>query len=898
VSDVEVRTTVAEAVTWEELRDTIVHGSVPGVAALLSATPPELLKHLVGDIKALYRQTNAELRASDDSWSTMGDRPARIVVAAVMCEQTPAQVAWWIRRRDLPFTLLRRAPWGSLDRSQEGLIGEVLVARRDDAWLAELAARLTEALTSPMVRWQLFGLIMQLVAVSGAQVPLTDGYVLAWLAENPVLRTEPRLRELVARIFEVPGAAEFLSTWSSIPETLAELTAEGVLDRAAMLDGCTAKLLRDDTIGNLRGFHRLHDAIDPTADEVGARLPTYLGMIASSHSATAKRAQAALKALDADKPLESATLAELSVAVFTRPEANLATTQLAWIGAAIGRDPAAAPELLSTLTTAFGHRAIAVQQRALRFAAKHLKPNRTSKTVVVDDELRSRLREAAGLLDPVLAPEARAVFGAGPDETAASASTSAPGSAPEVDAPQAYQPPPRSVPIDSVEELAEAFAPVLAQYDADVAQAERIMAAVARFAHHDRSAFTALAPLAARYPALEGSSLSWARWQVPGALQLLFLAALDRTPLPRGTTGELASWRPGAAKVMLVRIYELADAIVTDRPAPCLLATPTESNGAIDPQAFLDRLAEYHACAAEPMRRDLEQALVRLPPDPGPAVRAALAGLRPLPGTFPDFAGFYIRRREDEIAYDPYRETILPAPPRAARFADRVGIHTKARPGLSVYHDLLPERSFADFHGASAPEVPAGDWPLLLPHHPDVVAAHAMRLLLAEAMDTARIPSVFPQLAETAGIPGPVAHAALAYGMVARTPENRIAAVDGLLILAARGLLDPATLGLHIGQLLGAGMIKPNRLIPSLDDAARGGAAREIVAVAAAAIAELADVPQARGLPDLLLLAARYAGQAGGPPVAFPRLDELAALAKPARVAQEAKRLSLILRQS
>jgi hypothetical protein len=913
VGDVEVQAPVAEAVAWESLRDAIMSGSDHDVAALLSPVPPAQLKHLAADIKTLYQQTNAELRDSEDAWSTVGTRPSRIVVAGVMCEQTPAQVAWWIRRRDLPFGLLRS--WPSRDGGQqEGLIGELLVARRETTWLAELAARLSEALTSPGRRWELFGLIKRLIAASGAQVPLADGFVLAWLEEAPDMRAEPRLREIAARIFEVPGAGAFLGPWSPIPERLAELTAEGVLERSAMLDSCSAKLLSDDTIGNLRGFHRLHDLLGPTPDEVGARLPTYLGMIASSQSATAKRAQAALKALDAHKPLESATLAELSDTVFSRPETNLPTAQIAWISAAIARDPAAAPELLSTLATAFGHRAVAVQQRALRLAAKHLKPKRTASKAApktgsmavssaVDDELRGRLREAAtSLLDPALEPEARAVFGTEPEETAASTPTSTSGSAPstpEALRPPAYQPPPRPVPIGSVEELAEAFAPVLAQREVALAEVERIMDAVARFAHSDRSAFAAaFASLAARHPHLkEGRYLSWARWQLSGALALLFRAALDRSRVPRGTTNEIASWRPGAAKVVLVRIYELAEALVADRPAPCLLAAPTEPNGAIDPQAFLGRLAEYGACGGEPMRRDLEQALLRLPPDPGPAVRAALAGQRPLPGTFPDFAEFYVRRNKDETSYDPYRETMPPAPPRAARFADKVGLNTKTRPGLSVYYALLPERSFGDFHGASAPEIPVGDWPLLLPHHPDVAAAHTMRFVLGEAMDVARIPSVFPQLAETAGAPGPVTHAALAYGLAARTPENRIAAVDGLLILAARGLLDPAVLGLHIGQLLGGDMIKHNRLIPSLDDAARGGAAREIVAVAAAAVAELADAPQARGLPDLLLLAARYAGQAqaGGPPVAFPHLDELAALAKPARVAQEAKRLSLVL---
>jgi hypothetical protein len=870
-------------ITWPRLHDTILNGSHRDVEALLAPLPQADLASFAANLKILLDDTMAWKRSGImDPTADPDGRLTRISIAAVLCEQTPAEVVWWIRQVDLAIAFWSQTR--RYGRNADGVLGGALVARRKPAWLADLAGRLAAELSVTQRDPVLYALINKLAEASGAQIPLTDAYVLAWLRESPDPRAHPRLRELAPRLFEIAGTGAFLD-WGRNAETLAEFVAEGVIDRGKALDGCSARLLSGDPPGNLRGLRRLHDALAPTPDEVSERLPAYLGMAASSAGATARLAQAALRLLDAHKPLDAATLAELTTAVFARPEANLATAQLAWIGTVIKRDPAAASELFSTLTTAFGHPAVAVQQRALRLAAKYLE----SPKAVVDDAVRRRLAEAAAnALDPALAAEARAVFGSG----------SGVASAPGAPAPPAYQPTPKPVPIHSVEELAEAFAPALVQREVDTAQAERILEAVARFAHRDRAVFAAFAPIAARYRAVEDDHVKWVRRQVFGALDLLFHAAFDGTPLPGDVARELESARPGTDKAVLLRIYELADALIAGRPTPCVLATPTESNGAIDPQAFLGRLAEYQACGARPMRCDLEQALLRLPPDPGPAVRAALvdtalAGSRLLPGGLPDFAELYARDEEGRIAYDAYLRPMRLAIQRAAHVTGGADLEAD----MSTYYALIPRRVPGDrYSGDVNGAVKPGDWPTLLPFHPDVVAALAITILFEDALDIARAATVFPRLAETGGAPGPVTHAALAIGMSGRTAENRIAAVDALLILAARGLLDPALLGVHIGQLLRHGLIKHNRIVTGLNDAAQGGAQREVVATVAAAFTELADIPHIRGLPDLLLLAARYAGEArSGPPIEFPRLAELAALTKPPRVVREAKRLSLVL---
>ncbi|HEY3868360.1 MAG TPA: DUF6493 family protein, partial [Actinocrinis sp.] len=487
------QTTAPGAVEWSQLRHAILKGQMGDLVKLLSPTPPSQLKHLTGELRTLYRETQAEMRSATGglNWiSKMRRRSDQIVAAAIMCEQTPARVAWWLKRR------------GAFDPKGFGwpdlrIVIDLLAPRREPAWLAELTARLAGDLTTPTRRWQLFELVQRLDAVSGAQVPLTDGFVLAWLDKNPDLRAEPRVREFAARIFEVPDTGEYLSSWTRLADTLAELTAEGALDRDEMLDGCVARLLRGGGASReLRGFHRLYDLLAPAPDEVAARLQTYLGMVAAGDGGTVKRAQTALKAVDALKPLGAATLRELATTVLARPEASIATAQLGWIDRAIRRDPSAAPELLGTLTTAFGHPAVAVQQRALRMAARHL----------VDDALRSRLRKAAaGLLDPALAAEAHAVFGAGADETEEFAAVHAA----EALAQPVYRQTPNPAPIASVEELVEAFAPAFASVDIDLAHTERIMEAVTRFAHLDRSAIAAFAPLPARFRAVEDDRQPW-----------------------------------------------------------------------------------------------------------------------------------------------------------------------------------------------------------------------------------------------------------------------------------------------------------------------------------------------------------------------------------------------------
>lgn len=193
---------------------------------------------------------------------------------------------------------------------------------------------------------------------------------------------------------------------------------------------------------------------------------------------------------------------------------------------------------------------------------------------------------------------------------------------------------------------------------------------------------------------------------------------------------------------------------------------------------------------------------------------------------------------------------------------------------------------------------PSAHWPALLPYRPDIVAAHAIPELYQQANDGSRsINPILPVLAETAGRPGPVVHLAVAYGLAAGRPENRVAAVDAILTLAVRALLDTHQLGTLLGDLWIGQMIKSNRLLTSLNEAARAGLPRETLAVVASMLPALAVRPSVRGLPDLLALGSECAAVTASP-LKIPELDGLTALRKPTRVATEARRLRQILGRS
>ncbi|MBS2966166.1 hypothetical protein KGA66_24180, partial [Actinocrinis puniceicyclus] len=473
-----------------------------------------------------------------------------------------------------------------------------------------------------------------------------------------------------------------------------------------------------------------------------------------------------------------------------------------------------------------------------------------------------------------------------------------------------YQPPAAPEPVTSPWQLVELFETALADTgtQTNAHNLERLLDGTVTEHNRDRTEFTdALRSLTTRYPA-DGID-PWDQRTLPGALRCLLYAILGEDRRTVSIMNELYSDAQTPLppdRAVVYRIYELVENLGKAR-IPGLLATPTHGDGTIDPEVLRFRLERYTNAAAEPLPCDLEQALLRVPADDAQRILASSPLLATPAGkqlaalfawgesALPFFERFVIRRRPGDR--DGAETGAVHAPRIAPRFSpphDLIGAIDRPPSPITVLA-RLPDPDEVHLFAWNGSSAHAALWPSLLPLHPELVAAHAIPALYQQANDTARDRNgLLPALAATAGWPGPVTHLALAYGLAAGRPENRAGAVEALVTLAARTLLDARALGSLCGELWASRMIKPNRLLSALDAAAQAGARREVFTAAAAALPTLARQPSVRGLADLLVLAADCA-RAADLHGQLPELAALTTLEKPSRVATEARRLRRIL---
>nr|WSX78752.1 DUF6493 family protein [Streptomyces sp. NBC_00899] len=915
-----------ETVGWDELR-ALIAGRVPQhVIERLSGVPASRLRHLRAPVKALLGELRREMAARDPArYAAAHDQLAATFVAGVLCSGTPREAFGWLTQRRLLDTTWPRPDGGSTNVDHHRVLALLLLDHRDRDWQRDLALRLAEWLPTNRGRgpWLItYGL----AAWSETDLPTTDGFIRGWawqgsairydhhqeirewFAEQglraPVphhstllswLRAEPRLAEYVPRLFEVDDiGAEFADAYAAgfgadneWAKALTALADEGALDRGRLLDQCLAKLLRGDRPGNLRGFAALHDQLAPSRDETAARAGTYVRLAADGAGTVAKTAQKLLKALDAEGRLETGDFEELCAAVLTRPETAPATAQLAWMDKVLRRDPARAAVLVATAALAFGHPAVGVQERALALVGRWM--------VHLGPEVQEQVREAAGALDAALRPEAARLLG----EEAGAAGTPPP--------PLPAVPVPKMPPaVGSPADLAERFAALLVARRIEAMELERVLEGAVVHHHADAAAVArAFAPLAARRPAQSDAN----GWSVT-TMQLALGCLMD---VLAGRSSDLAAQArklltedrfPSVDHVPLLRVHEIAERLPAEEP-PFLLATPTRADGSIDPAVLAGRLDRFRAASVTPWPDDLEQALLRIPP----AARAAVtvptqAGPGSDARTLPVFSGFHTQPFGVEEVPDAEGQRRI-ATPRV------VPVMTAATPPqqrtlaavLSQTPDPLEPQAYFWPHWMGRTYELSALWPSIAPHHQDLIAAHALPPLFKQAGDdTSRIgTTVLPLLAESAGsespsgAAGPVVHLALAYGLTAASRENRTAAVDALLALAALGRLDAAQLADCLAALWHEHLARPNRFVAALGEAARAGAAAEVWTVVRTAVSRVVTTPALKGLPDLLALGSQCAA-AGHVSDDFPELAQLALHARPARLATEAGRLQEILR--
>ncbi|MGW6972223.1 DUF7824 domain-containing protein [Streptomyces sp. NPDC054952] len=863
----------------DDVLEAVRTGRTTAVPGLLKPLDPGQRRALLADLKEL----RAELRASGwDRWQERDLMSPALVVAGAGCHTGAAAAAGWIGARDL-----RR--W----RQHPTPVLLDVLAGREPRWLGDLAHRLAARAGTAA---QDFPLISELVRLAGCPMPTTDGCVEGWAQAvgasgnrlTRALREDPHLTAFVPRLFETAEPVGSFA-WRCDPDdpqhwpaALARLAGEGRLERAVLLDGCVARLLRGGKPTELKPYQAVLRALQPTEEEEGRRAADWIALTADAPSSVAGDAQRTLARLAAADRLTPRMLAEMSTGALFRPEKKLVRAQLVLIGKELGRDPAAAPELLPALGEAFGHPDTDIQERALDLAAAHLTD---------DPDLRAELADRAHLLSPT--HRARAVDLLGP--AAAPAEDTGPYR-------ETLPPPPVPSPLapapETVQETVELVAAVVNSRTATVEEFERALDGLVRHAHRDRAALAeALRPALAGRWWLDPEQSRHLIGELPG-LERVAAAVLDVPPTGTPPVAVL-SWRsgchhPGLHTVVRARLNEAAGRVAT-RPLPFLLATPTVETGSLDPHVLVARLAEYRRLGEEPAPVDFAQALLRVRRDAG-AIAGATALGTPEGHRLASWLG---------AAGQPVSVTRRTA--SAVRYAygatpAHLVLDTGERPTVigefpEPFHELAgarkaPARCWDGGDDASALAV--------LPEDRETLAAWWLPTITSCALHEARDgAAVLPWLTAAGGPAGPALHLAVAAALGARHPEDRLRAVDALLTLAARDELDAVRLGEDLAELMTLGTVKPNRLADSLRTAAATGAHATTWAVLAAVLpALLTGTLDPRGAGELLATAADCVEQSGAASPNPAGLAEAAARGGRSRLVTQSVRLRDALRRN
>ncbi|PVC90230.1 DUF6493 family protein [Streptomyces sp. CS131] len=838
------------------------------------------------------KELRKEVRGWD--WQRRDRIRKALLVAGAGCHTGAAGCAAWIGGRDL-------RDW---TRSPYPLILASL-KDRDPAWLGDLAHRFAGRAALSEAEYTFVG---ELTRIARVPLPVTDNLVTGWTelvgaarwrrrTRRPlteILRDDPHAAVLAPRLFEMaelPPQVDFYDApdakdhW---PGALSALAEDGVLDRSYLVERCVARLMRGGKSVDQRFFLAVLQRLEATEDEEKSRLRNWTAMAADGIAPVASHAQQVLVRLDARGELPVRELADVSGAVLFRQEKKLVRAQLTLLGKVLRRDSSTAGELLPAVAEAFGHEAIDVQERALKLVARYL-------PAVVGPDVREQLASAAAQLGPMHRETVTALFGELAEEEGA---------------PQAYEeflppapvlrrqdPAPETV-AELVEEVAarvkahasEHWIPASAVLDtsAGITGFERALDGLVRLARSDREELTgslreALAGVHFVEHGLSpymvdprGISTSHGLSVVVASL-LGLVPERDRVAWRAKTvvTGSDACAHAALNGVLLDRVWEASEAIAAGR-VPFLLATPTWHTGAVEAAELVERLRTYRDLDVRPGPADFAQALLRVRRDSAPERAEAAAAAEALGTDEGDRLAAWIRAEDSVAPVLRHPATTVSRPSggtwwqRTTSGARQVLVATRER--------LVVQRDFPEaFHWLGRAQLPraqecyhwgperSSHWTATLPGDPETLAAWLMPDLLFAADQGQRGAVGFlPALAESAGETGGATHLALAYGLGARHPEDRTAAVDALLVLAARGRLDGAALGRELAILVDRDLVKVNRTADALGTAAATGAYRTVLTVLAAMLPGLLAYEKTpRRLGDLLSVAAECAERCG-----------------------------------
>ncbi|WP_336205268.1 DUF7825 domain-containing protein [Nonomuraea sp. LPB2021202275-12-8] len=842
---------------WIELLKLVRAGDTARTVHLLARLDAAGRKAIAAE---LPRYVTAQSRERNGWWD-WHEQFSPLIMAGVACLGGAAAVAAWVFRREFR--------WRKEDARDPGWILE-LVRDRPEAWRADVARRMVGRLRPlDTAEWEI---VAALVRETAIEPPAGDAFVIGWLLtlDPRSAGADPLFAHLAPRIFEPAGLAEAFSArqiWA-----VGQLVADGLLERADVIDGLVGRLLRDGPSGPV-ALADLHERLQLDLVEAAGRARDYVRLLPAAPVPVADMALAQLKRLDGAGRLEEELFAEAVEGLAFRPEKKLLRAAVSWAGEAVTRVPGRTDAALSVLATIFRQDVLDLQERAVRLAVRLAGQ--------AGEQGRAAVIEAAGGLPDGLREQISMAYGETIAEEVAVAASLVAG------------PGPRPLPpIASPEELAQEI--VAMGWPLGVHAFERILAGLVEWADREPQALReALRP----WGQLDRAQFGFYGHDViEGGYELLrrvvhaFAAPEDSAKLSQAIAQTRRRQDAGGPLDGLFqqRARELIAPFESGAGYPVLLAAPTSGTGHVDPETLLDRLERLEAAGVEALPADLAQALLRLPrgidqaiveragkltSDAGRACAAWLASGGPA---------------------DP-QVTCWVSSRRAYHGGDYKDVHAEL--SLSLPDPLAP------FHELFAPGTghtyTLEWWPSAMPSHREVVAAHLAPYLPASLESNDRQVVVLASLAHGDGPVGTAMGWALACGMGHRNAADRAAATDALLTLAARGEVPAAALGEAVAELTAEEIVKLNRVISALDEATQAGAHAAVWAVIADLLPRLLPAQGERprsGLADLLAAGARAARTAGARGD-IPELAAVAARKGSSRLVQEARRLHHLLTQ-
>ncbi|WP_433428129.1 DUF6493 family protein [Nonomuraea sp. CA-141351] len=825
---------------WERLVKLAARGATGKVVRLIgeldAAGRKEVAERLPGYVATLRPEGDGSVRQ---------EQLRSMLLAGVGCLGGAAAVAAWLFRREFRWM-----------RGDDELVLELL-RERPAAWKADVARRIARRLRVPELRhWEVAAAF---VRETGIEPPAGDAFMVGWLRalDSKPVATDPLFAAFAPRIFEIDGLGEALPDQVG---TIVRLVEDGLLERKVVIDGVVGRLLRDGPSAPA-ALAILHDRLDLDIDESAERAADYTRLLPAGPVPVADLALAQLRRLEEAGRLEEELFAEAVEALAFRPEKKLLRAVVSWAGDAVLRDAGRVDVVLAALSVIFAQDTLALQERAVRLAVKLARQ--------AGEPGREAIRQAAAVLPGELREKISAAYGGGIEaEEVAVTPLPAVGDGPAMPAP-----------IASAERLVrEAAAP-----DLDPYTFERLLAGLAEWSHRAPAALReALRPWSQPIDPVffghYGDRLYDGAVQAVRRAFLAFASPEDSRSLSKTAVKQALPLR-ALDRIYVRRAHELARSFEGGNGYPVLLATPTAGTGHIDPGVLLDRLEVQEAAGVRALPLDLAQALLRLPRDIPEVCRRRAEGLTSEAGRTCD-----AWMRGGRPADPGVKVLVVEHRPR------------QGEPTRDLKAELsgdLPEPIRELYELETGYAYTLEWWPLVMPSHREVVAAHLI-WNLSVGMEFNDLPT--QALVGLAYADGPIgegmAHA-LACGMGHANATSRAAATDALLTLAARRQVPVAALGKALTELVTRGVLKLNRVVSVLDDATQAGAHETvwelIVRLLPGLLPKEGERPRA-GVADLLAAGAR-AARIAGIRAELPEVAAVAARKGSSRMVQEARRL-------